>query len=116
MQKIGLIGLAVMGENLALNIEEKGFSIAVFNRSIEKVADFVQRHAGKKIYGCKSPEELASVLERPRRILMMVKAGQPVDDTIAAVKPYLDKGDMLVDGGNEHYTNTVRRARALEAE
>jgi 6-phosphogluconate dehydrogenase len=116
MQKIGLIGLAVMGENLALNIEEKGFPIAVFNRSIEKVADFVQRHAGKQIHGCKSPEELVSVLERPRRIVMMVKAGQPVDDTIAAVKPYLDKDDMLVDGGNEHYTNTVRRARALEAE
>ena len=115
-QKIGLIGLAVMGENLALNIEEKGFPIAVYNRSIDKVADFVLRHAGKKVFGCKSPEELCESLERPRRIIMMVKAGQPVDDTIAAVKPFLQKDDMLVDGGNEYYTNTVRRAKALEAE
>jgi 6-phosphogluconate dehydrogenase len=115
-QKIGLIGLAVMGENLALNIEEKGFPIAVYNRSLDKVADFVLRNAGKKVFGCKSPQELCEQLERPRRIIMMVKAGQPVDDTIAAVKPYLEKDDMLVDGGNEYYTNTVRRAKALEAE
>ena len=115
-QKIGLIGLAVMGENLALNIEEKGFPIAVYNRTIDKVASFVQRNAGKQIHGCKSPEELVSVLERPRRIIMLVKAGQPVDDTIAAVKPFLEKDDMLVDGGNEFFTNTERRAKALEAE
>jgi 6-phosphogluconate dehydrogenase len=115
-QKIGLIGLAVMGENLALNIEEKGFPIAVYNRTIEKVADFVQRNAGKKIYGCTSPEELVRVLEKPRRIIMMVKAGKPVDDTIAAVRPFLEKDDMLVDGGNEFFENTERRARALEAD
>ena len=109
--KIGLIGLAVMGENLALNIEEKGFPIAVYNRTIDKVADFVQRNAGKKIHGCKSPQELVAALERPRRIIMMVKAGKPVDDTIAALKPLLEKGDMLVDGGNEYFKNTERRAR-----
>jgi 6-phosphogluconate dehydrogenase len=113
-KKIGLVGLAVMGENLALNIEEKGFPIAVWNRSIDKVASFVQRNAGKKIHGCTTPEELVSVLERPRRIIMMVKAGQPVDDTIAAIKPYLEKDDMLVDGGNEFFTNTERRAKQLE--
>ncbi|HEX6839220.1 MAG TPA: NAD(P)-binding domain-containing protein, partial [Polyangia bacterium] len=109
--KIGLIGLAVMGENLALNIEEKGFPIAVYNRTIEKVAEFVQHNAGKKIHGCKSPKELVEQLERPRRIVMMVKAGKPVDDTIAAIKPFLEKDDMLVDGGNEFFENTERRAR-----
>jgi 6-phosphogluconate dehydrogenase len=114
--KIGLIGLAVMGENLALNIEEKGFPIAVYNRTVEKVAEFVQKNAGKKIIGCTSPKELVAKLERPRRIIMMVKAGKPVDDTIAAVKPFLDKDDMLVDGGNEFFENTERRARALEGE
>jgi 6-phosphogluconate dehydrogenase len=105
-----------MGENLALNIEEKGFPIAVYNRTIDKVADFVQRNAGKKILGAKSPQELVGALERPRRIVMMVKAGKPVDDTIAALKPFLEKDDMLVDGGNEFFENTVKRARALEAD
>jgi 6-phosphogluconate dehydrogenase len=113
--KIGLVGLAVMGENLALNIEEKGFPVAVFNRSIDKVADFMQRNAGKKLHGCQSPAELVAVLERPRRIIMMVKAGQPVDDTIAQIRPHLEKDDMLVDGGNEFFTNTVRRGKELEA-
>ena len=94
-QKIGLIGLAVMGENLALNIEEKGFPIAVYNRTVEKVADFVQKNAGKKIKGTTSPKDLVASLERPRRIIMMVKAGKPVDDTIAAIKPFLEKDDML---------------------
>jgi 6-phosphogluconate dehydrogenase len=114
--KVGLIGLAVMGENLALNIEEKGFPIAVYNRSVDKVDDFVKRNAGKQIHGCKSPAELVAALERPRRIIMMVKAGKPVDDTIAAIKPFLEKDDMLVDGGNEFFENTERRARSLEAE
>jgi 6-phosphogluconate dehydrogenase len=112
-QKIGLIGLAVMGENLALNIEEKGFPIAVWNRTVEKVDEFVQKNPGKKLKGCHSAKELVESLERPRRIVMMVKAGQPVDDTIAAVQPFLEKDDMLVDGGNEFFENTVRRAKAL---
>jgi 6-phosphogluconate dehydrogenase len=115
MQKIGLVGLAVMGENLALNIEEKGFPVAVFNRSTEKVDDFVRRHPGKQIVGAKSPKELVAALERPRRIIMMVKAGKPVDDTIAAIRPHLEKDDMLVDGGNEFFENTVRRGKELEA-
>jgi 6-phosphogluconate dehydrogenase len=114
-QKIGLVGLAVMGENLALNIEEKGFPIAVHNRSPEKVDEFVARNPGKKIVGCKSPKEFVEALERPRRIVMMVKAGKPVDDTIATLKPFLEKDDMLVDGGNEFFENTVRRGRELEA-
>src|SRR6476469_8705603 len=113
-QKIGLVGLAVMGENLALNIEEKGFPIAVFNRSTEKVDDFLKRNPGKKIVGAKSPKELVESLERPRRIIMMVKAGKPVDDTIATLRPFLEKDDMLVDGGNEYFENTVRRGRELE--
>src|SRR5437660_122553 len=115
MQKIGLVGLAVMGENLALNIEEKGFPISVYNRSTEKVDDFVKRHPGKNIFGAKSPAELVASLERPRRIIMMVKAGKPVDDTIGAIRPFLEKDDMLVDGGNEFFENTVRRSKELEA-
>jgi 6-phosphogluconate dehydrogenase len=104
-----------MGENLALNIEEKGFPVAVYNRSTEKVDDFVRRHPGKQIFGARSPAELVASLERPRRILMMVKAGKPVDDTIAAIRPHLEKDDLLVDGGNEFFENTVRRGQELEA-
>jgi 6-phosphogluconate dehydrogenase len=115
MQNVGLVGLAVMGENLALNIEEKGFSIAVFNRSTDKVGAFVGKNPGKKIVGCCSPAELAAALERPRKIVMMVKAGKPVDDTIASLLPHLEPGDLLIDGGNEHFTNTERRSRELEA-
>jgi len=112
-QQIGLVGLAVMGENLALNMEEKGFSVAVYNRSAEKVDDFARRTEGKKFAYCRSPKEFVQSLERPRRIVMMVKAGKPVDDTIASLTPYLEKGDLLVDGGNEFFTNTVRRGEEL---
>jgi 6-phosphogluconate dehydrogenase len=112
--KIGLVGLAVMGENLALNIEEKGFPIAVWNRTVDKVDALVARHPGAKITGCRSPAELVAALERPRRLIMMVKAGQPVDDTIAALRPHLERGDLLVDGGNEFFLHTERRARELE--
>jgi 6-phosphogluconate dehydrogenase len=114
-QKIGLVGLAVMGENLALNIEEKGFPIAVYNRSPDKVDDFMRRASGKKIVGTKSPKELCEALEKPRRILMMVKAGKPVDDTIASLRPFMEKGDLLVDGGNEFFENTVRRGKEMAA-
>jgi 6-phosphogluconate dehydrogenase len=109
------VGLAVMGENLALNIEEKGFPISVYNRSTDKVDDFIKRHPGKNLLGTKSPAELVASLERPRRIIMMVKAGKPVDDTIAGIRPHLEKDDMLVDGGNEFFENTVRRGKELEA-
>jgi 6-phosphogluconate dehydrogenase len=112
--KIGLVGLGVMGENLALNIEEKGFPIAVYNRSTEKVDEFINKHAGKKVKGARAPKELTEGLEKPRRILMMVKAGKAVDDTIASLAPYLDEGDILIDGGNEFYTETVRRGKTLE--
>jgi 6-phosphogluconate dehydrogenase len=114
-QKIGLVGLAVMGENLALNIEEKGFPIAVYNRSTDKVDRFVEAAKGKQVVGCETPAAFVAAIERPRRIIMMVKAGEPVDDTIASLLPHLEKGDMLVDGGNEYFTNTERRAKELEA-
>jgi 6-phosphogluconate dehydrogenase len=116
-QAVGLVGLAVMGENLALNIADKGFSIAVYNRSTDKVDSFLQRAARegtKNVVGTRSPEEFVASLERPRRIIMMVKAGQPVDDTIAKLAPLLEPGDLLVDGGNEHFSVTERRAAALK--
>jgi len=115
MQQIGLVGLAVMGENLALNIEEKGFPIAVYNRSVDKVDAFVAQHPGKQLAPARSPAELAALVERPRKIVMMVKAGKPVDDTIASLLPHLEPGDMLIDGGNEYFENTERRSRELEA-
>jgi 6-phosphogluconate dehydrogenase len=113
MAQVGLVGLAVMGENLALNIEEKGFPIAVYNRTADKVDGFVARHPGKQIEGCRSPAELAAAVARPRRVVLMVKAGKPVDETIAALRPHLSPDDILVDGGNEFFTNTERRARDL---
>jgi 6-phosphogluconate dehydrogenase len=113
-QKVGLVGLAVMGENLALNIEEHGFPIAVFNRSTDKVDDFVKRSAGKKIVGTHSTKEFCAALERPRRIIMMVKAGKPVDDTIASLVDHLEPGDILIDGGNEFFANTVRRVDEMK--
>ena len=112
-QKIGLVGLGVMGENLALNIEEKGFPIAVSNRSTEKVTELLNAHPGKQLKGAHSARELVGSLERPRRIIMMVKAGKAVDDTIAQLLPYLDEDDILIDAGNELFTETVRRGDAL---
>jgi 6-phosphogluconate dehydrogenase len=125
-QSVGLVGLAVMGENLALNIADKGFSISVYNRSTDKVDSFLKRAeheaatglsaAGRgKIVGTRTPEEFVASLSRPRRIIMMVKAGQPVDDTIAKLKPLLAPGDLLVDGGNEHFSITERRAKDVES-
>jgi 6-phosphogluconate dehydrogenase len=111
---IGLIGLAVMGENLVLNMESHGFSVAVFNRTTSKVDDFVNGRArGKKIVGCHSPNELVAALERPRKIMIMVKAGPPVDQVIDELVPLLAPGDILIDGGNTHYPDTTRRTRAL---
>ena len=113
---IGLVGLAVMGENLVLNMESKGFSVAVYNRTTSKVDDFLAgRGAGKKILGAHSSAELASLLASPRKVMIMVKAGQAVDDTIAQLLPYLDKGDIIIDGGNSNYEATRRRAAELEA-
>jgi 6-phosphogluconate dehydrogenase len=112
----GLIGLAVMGENLALNIESRGYTVAVFNRTTAKVDEFIDGRAkGKKFIGCHSIEELVKAVKTPRKIMMMVKAGQPVDNLIEQLLPHLSPGDVLIDGGNEHYTNTERRTKYIES-
>ena len=113
---IGLIGLAVMGENLAMNMESKGFTVAVFNRTVEKVTRFVEgRGRGKNIIGCMSIEELCQSLERPRKVMMMVKAGTPVDQLIEQLMPHLEPGDILIDGGNAHYPDTIRRCEYVQS-
>jgi 6-phosphogluconate dehydrogenase len=113
---IGLMGLAVMGENLILNMESRGFSVACFNRTVSKVDDFVNGRAkGKRIIGTRSVAELVSVLKRPRKLMMMVKAGKAVDDFIGQVLPLLEPGDVLIDGGNTHYPDTMRRAALVES-
>lgn len=111
---IGLIGLAVMGENLVLNMESKGFTVAVFNRTTSKVIDFVNGRAkGKKIIGTSNVKELCESLSKPRKIMIMVKAGKPVDDTIETLLPHLEIGDIIIDGGNSHFPDTIRRTKAL---
>lgn len=116
-QSFGVIGLAVMGENLALNVERNGFPIAVYNRSSEKTKAFMEERAkGKNAKAAYSLEEFVGLLERPRKILIMVKAGAPVDAVIQQLKPLLDEGDILIDGGNSLYTDTQRRASELESE
>ena len=115
-QSFGVIGLAVMGENIALNIERNGFPIAVYNRSREKTDAFMEKRAqGKNAVATYSLEEFVGALERPRRILMMVQAGKPVDAVIGQLKPLLDPEDMIIDGGNSLYEDTERRVKDLEA-
>ncbi|MEL6355186.1 MAG: NADP-dependent phosphogluconate dehydrogenase [Cyanobacteria bacterium J06627_28] len=115
-QSFGVIGLAVMGENIALNIERNGFPIAVYNRSREKTDAFMKNRAqGKNAVATYSLEEFVQNLERPRRILVMVKAGKPVDLVIEGLKPLLDPDDMIIDGGNSLYDDTERRVKDLEA-
>lgn len=112
---IGLIGLAVMGENLVLNMESHGSTVAVFNRTVARVNDFLAGRAkGKHIVGCQSVKELAAALKRPRKVMIMVKAGAAVDQVIEEVAPHLERGDILIDGGNTHYPDTTRRTRALK--
>jgi 6-phosphogluconate dehydrogenase len=112
---IGLVGLAVMGENLVLNMESKGYTVAVYNRTTQKVDEFVNgRGKGKNIIGTRSFQELVDSLKRPRKIMLMVKAGGPVDDFIEQIIPYLDKGDVIIDGGNSHFPDTNRRTAYLE--
>jgi 6-phosphogluconate dehydrogenase len=113
---IGLIGLAVMGENLVLNMESHGYTVAVFNRTTSKVDDFVAGRAkGKKIVGTHTVQELVAALKSPRKIMIMVKAGPPVDAVIDELVPLLSPGDILIDGGNTHYPDTTRRTRDLKA-
>jgi 6-phosphogluconate dehydrogenase len=111
----GLIGLAVMGENLALNIESRGYRVAVFNRTTEKVDAFISgRAAGKQFAGCHSVAELVQNLARPRKVMLLVKAGPAVDGLIDQLLPLLEAGDVIIDGGNTHYSDTERRTKAVE--
>lgn len=113
---IGIVGLAVMGENLVLNMESKGFTVAVFNRTTEKVDKFVNgRGKGKKIVGAHTIAELCKNLKRPRKVMIMVKAGKPVDEFIEQVLPHLEAGDIVIDGGNSHFPDTIRRTKYVES-
>ena len=114
LSDIGLVGLAVMGENLVLNMVSKGFQVSVFNRTTARVDEFLAgQAAGKAVKGTYSLAELAASLERPRRIMLMVKAGKPVDEMIEQILPYLEQGDILIDGGNSFFEDTLRRFKAL---
>lgn len=115
-QNFGVIGLGVMGRNLSLNIEGKGFSVAVYDAWTDRVDEFIKTFSDKNIKGTKSMQEFANSLEIPRRILIMVKDGKPVDDMIEQLKPYLSKGDIIIDGGNSFFMDTIRRNRELESE
>jgi len=113
---IGLIGLAVMGENLVLNMESHGFKVAVFNRTTSKVDAFMDARAkGKNIIGCHSIEQLVATLERPRKVFLLVKAGTAVDSFIDAIIQYLEPGDIIIDGGNSHFPDTIRRTAYVES-
>ena len=113
---IGLIGLAVMGENLVMNMESKGFTVSVYNRTADKVTNFINGRAkGKNIVGTYSLEELANSLEKPRKVMMMIKAGQAVDDMIEQLLPVLEEGDIIIDGGNSHFPDTARRTAYVES-
>ncbi len=113
---IGLIGLAVMGQNLVLNMDDHGYTVAVFNRTISKVDDFLKGNAkGTKVIGTHSIEELVAVLKPPRRIMLMIKAGQPVDKFIELLVPLLDPGDIIIDGGNSNFHDTIRRTKFVES-
>ena len=112
---IGLIGLAVMGENLILNMESKGFTVACFNRTVSKVDNFMaDRAKGKNIIGCHSIEELCENLKKPRKVMMLVKAGEAVDAFIDKILPALEDGDIIIDGGNSHFPDTIRRCKKVE--
>lgn len=110
---IGMIGLGVMGRNLALNMADHGFAVAGYNRHPDKVAEFEREAAGRNVLGAKSLEELIKKLRSPRAVMMMVPAGPPVDEVISEITPFLERGDLIIDGGNTHYTDTDRRAKTL---
>src|SRR6266581_5614560 len=112
---IGIIGLAVMGENLALNMESKGFSVAVFNRTTEVTDKFAAgRGKERNIQPTQTLQEFVGALKKPRKVMMMIKAGKPVDQVIGEVAPLLDKGDVIIDGGNSLFTDTQRREKELK--
>ncbi len=114
--KIGLIGLGVMGENLALNIERNGFPISIYNRTVERVDEFINaRGKGKQVFGYHDDKSFVESLERPRKIILLVKAGAPVDQTVEKLLPFLEKDDIIIDGGNSHFTDTIRREKDLAA-
>ena len=113
---VGLIGLAVMGQNLVLNMERNGYTVAVYNRTTSTMQNFVAQHPGKKLIPCVTLEELVASLERPRKVLIMVKAGAGVDAVIAGLAPLLDEGDLIMDGGNSYYRDTERRSVELAAQ
>ena len=113
---IGLIGLAVMGENLVLNMESKGYTVAVYNRTVTKVDNFLEgRGKDKNFIGAHSLEEFVASIERPRKVMMLVKAGKPVDDFIELLLPLLEPGDIIIDGGNSHFPDTIRRTKYVES-
>ena len=113
---IGLIGLAVMGQNLVLNMDDHGFTVAVYNRTVSKVDEFVEGNAkGTKVIGAHSIEELVSLLKKPRRVMLLVKAGKAVDDFIELLIPHLEAGDIIIDGGNSNYNDTIRRTAYVES-
>ena len=106
---IGIVGLAVMGENLVMNMESKGFSVSVYNRTTDKVKSFVEGRAkGRNIIGAHTLEELIDSLKTPRKIMLMVKAGKPVDENIEALIPLLSPGDIIIDGGNSHFPDVSK--------
>ncbi|WP_237932765.1 NADP-dependent phosphogluconate dehydrogenase [Buttiauxella sp. S19-1] len=115
-QQIGVVGMAVMGRNLALNIESRGYTVSVFNRSGDKTEEVIAENPGKKLVPYYTVKEFVGSLETPRRILLMVKAGEATDKTIDSLKPYLEKGDILIDGGNTFFLDTIRRNRELSSE
>ena len=114
---IGLIGLAVMGQNIVLNMNDHGYTVAVFNRTVSKVDEFLAHEAkGTNVIGTRSIEEFCATLKKPRRVMLLVKAGQPVDDFIEALLPHLEAGDIIIDGGNSHFPDTIRRTKYLESQ
>ena len=116
LSDIGLIGLAVMGENLVLNMESKGFQVSVYNRSDQKVIDFISGRAkGKNIIGTHSIKELVGSLATPRKVMLMIKAGSAVDEMIETLIPHLSPGDIIIDGGNTHFPDTNRRTAMVES-
>ena len=115
-QQIGVVGMAVLGRNLALNIESRGYTVSIFNRSREKTEEVIAENPGKKLVPYYTVKEFVESLETPRRILLMVKAGAGTDAAIDSLKPYLDKGDIIIDGGNTFFQDTIRRNRELSAE